>query len=373
MKIVKGQKVDLMSNNPGLSQVTVNFSFNESNARLIAFLLSKDGKVIDSTNFVSFNQRTAASGSIECISSSQFVIRLSSIPLGVEKISFALIAPQEGASGISLNLLDTVTNNPVLQYDLAESISANAASLVCEVYRYKGTWKFGAVGNSVKGGLKAICQLYGVSEQEVTKPAESEPIVHKPVELRKGQKVSLKKQGSSFGEILINLNWNQRPSSGVSLFKPKSIDLDLGCLYELKNGSKGAVQALGNAFGSLTNSPFVALDGDDRTGANSAGENLRVNGQKVSEIKRLLIYTFIYEGAADWQEADGIVTVKCPSNSDVIVRMDEYGSRKIMCAIALFENSGETFSVQKVVQFFKSHKEMDKAFSWGLRWVHGSK
>lgn len=373
MKVVKGQKIDLMSGNSGLSQITVNFSFSEGSAKMTAFILNKNGKVIDSANFVSSNQKTAASDSIECISSSQFVIHLNSIPLDVEKISFVLIASQESGSGISLSLLDTVTNNSLLEYDLVESVSANIASLVCEIYRYKGTWKFGAVGNSVKGGLKAICQLYGANEQEVTKPAESEPIVRRPVELRKGQKVSLKKQGSSFGEILINLNWNQRPSSGISLFKPKSIDLDLGCLYELKNGSKGAVQALGNAFGSLTNPPFVALDGDDRTGANSAGENLRVNGQKVSEIKRLLIYTFIYEGAADWQEADGIVTVKCPGNSDVIVRMDEYGSRKIMCAIALLENNGEAFSVQKIVQFFKGHSEMDRAFNWGLRWVHGSK
>lgn len=140
-----------------------------------------------------------------------------------------------------------------------------------------------------------------------------------------------------------------------------------------ENGSKGAVQALGNAFGSLTNPPFVALDGDDRTGAVSSGENLRVNGQKVSEIKRLLIYTFIYEGVANWQEADGVVTVKCPGNSDIIVRMDEYGSQKIMCAIALLENSGGTFSMQKIIQFFRDHREMDRAFNWGLRWRHGTK
>ena len=49
------------------------------------------------------------------------------------------------------------------------------------------------------------------------------------------------------------------------------IDLDLGCLYELNDGRKGAVQALGNAFGSLTNPPFISLDGDDRTGDSVGG------------------------------------------------------------------------------------------------------
>ena len=90
------------------------------------------------------------------------------------------------------------------------------------------------------------------------------------VELKKGQKVNLKKK-VPIGEILINLNWDQ-PKKRF-LFAPKPIDLDLGCLYELKNGRKGTVQALGNAFGHLNAEPWIALDGDDRTGASAAGEN----------------------------------------------------------------------------------------------------
>ena len=195
------------------------------------------------------------------------------------------------------------------------------------------------------------------------------------VELKKGQKVSLEKKGSAtLGEILINLNWSQPVKKGFFAPKPQPIDLDLGCLFELQDGRKGCVQALGNAFGSLNDLPYIALDGDDRSGANSAGENLRINGAKVSELKRVLIYTFIYEGATNWETANGIVTVKCPGNEDIIVRMDEYGSSKPMCAIALLENpTGSTFSVEKVVSFFDGHQFMDEAFNWGLRWVAGSK
>ena len=90
----------------------------------------------------------------------------------------------------------------------------------------------------------------------------------------------------------------------------QGIDLDLGCLYELKNGQKGAVQALGNSFGNLNQAPFISLDGDDRTGAAASGENLRFNGNKLSEFKRILVYTFIYEGVANWQQADATVTNK---------------------------------------------------------------
>ena len=197
------------------------------------------------------------------------------------------------------------------------------------------------------------------------------------VELRKGQKVSLEKRGAKTGEILINLNWSQPRGGGglLSFFsRPRGIDLDLGCLYELKGGGSGCVQALGKVFGSLDRAPYVALDGDDRTGAAEGGENLRVNGAMIAKIKRILVYTFIYEGAANWREADGVVTVKYPGGEDIVVRMDEYGSSQTMCAIALFENvNDETFSVEKIVRFYEGHREMDRDFGWGLNWVPGRK
>jgi tellurite resistance protein TerA len=200
------------------------------------------------------------------------------------------------------------------------------------------------------------------------------------INLQKGQRISLKKtEKSGLGEILVNLNWNARPAQKkgflARLFGGNSgIDLDLGCLFELRDGSKGAVQALGNAFGSLSQPPFISLDGDDRTGESAAGENLRINGNRVADIKRILVYTFIYEGIANWQEADARVTIKYPGAEDIIVKMDEYNSRKIMCGLALLENqNNETFSAEKIVQFYDGHSDLDKAFRWGLEWVAGRK
>lgn len=202
--------------------------------------------------------------------------------------------------------------------------------------------------------------------------------------LEKGQKVNLKKSQSGLGEILINLNWNARPVSTAKkqgffsrLFgegEGGGIDLDLGCLWELKDGSKGSVQALGKNFGNLNSAPFVALDGDDRTGENSAGENLRINGNQLSKIKRILVYTFIYEGVANWKQADGVVTIKYPKAEDIVVKMNEYDTNKTMCGLVLLENlNDETFSVERVVQFYSGHRSLDEAFHWGLRWVAGKK
>ena len=172
------------------------------------------------------------------------------------------------------------------------------------------------------------------------------------ISLQKGHKVSLeKKSPAGLGEIHVNLNWNSVPQNQgfiKSLFGgQQGIDLDLGC-------------------------PYVSLDGDARTGAAAAGENLRINGNQIANIKRVLVYTFIYEGVANWKQADATVTIRYPGAEDLIVKMDSYNSSDTMCALALLENvKDETFSVEKVVQFFRGHAMMDQAFGWGLNWKPG--
>ena len=54
--------------------------------------------------------------------------------------------------------------------------------------------------------------------------------------------------------------------------------------------------------------------------------------------------------------------------------MDTYNSTNKMCGLALLENvNDETFSVEKIVQFYPGHPELDSAFNWGIRWTPGRK
>ena len=54
--------------------------------------------------------------------------------------------------------------------------------------------------------------------------------------------------------------------------------------------------------------------------------------------------------------------------------MDSYNSSEGMCGLALFENvNDETFSVEKIVQFYSGHPALDQAFNWGLNWKAGRK
>lgn len=389
INLQKGQKIDLTKGNSGLNNLLVGLGWDTNryggnydfDLDATAFLLKEDKKVSSNLDFVYYGNLKHASNCIEHMGDNltggndgddeQIKINLSYVPGNIERIAIAVtiydaeIRNQNfgQVSNAYIRIVDTSTGNELLRYNLGEDFSIETAIVVGEIYRYKGEWKFSAIGSGFKGGLKALCLNYGVNMD--IKDRNRGAIV-----LEKGNKINLSK---GKGEILINLNWSQPEKKGFFGFS-QGIDLDLGCLFELTDGRKGSVQALGNTFGSLYDPPYIALDGDDRTGTSAAGENLRVNSDMIPQIRRILVYTFIYDGAANWREAKGVVTVKCPGSRDIIVNMDEYGSDKIMCAIALLKNEdGHSLSMEKVVRFFNGHFDMDRAFNWGLRWVAGSK
>lgn len=193
--------------------------------------------------------------------------------------------------------------------------------------------------------------------------------------------VSLTKQGSATGVLRVNLNWNARPPGQSSgLFRRTtsgSIDLDLGCLYEFTDGSKGVVQALGNAFFAQpagVREKVIWLDGDDRSGSNAAGENLFINLAYASQIRRVLVFALIYEGVPNWAAADGVVTLYPVSGPQVEVRLDESRDGARICGIVLLESTGGDLSVRREVNYIDgSQSHLDRAYGWGMRWVAGSK
>ena len=408
MELGKGQKIPLNEN-----FLTIKFQRPDSALEIdtAAFLTQSNGKVAGDEDFVFYGNARHNSGAATHNNDDSIDIDLSRIPRHVEKISLTATIYDADKRRQNFSMIRGAalkifgTRGEIANFPL-ENFSVETAVVLGEIYRYKGNWKFNATGAGFSGGLAALCKNFGIEVKdspppppiepekpkintERTKsssrrekitipppPTQNEPPQPKKVELRKGQKVNLIKKGSQLGEIVINLNWSrpeQKKSGFFSRFINRGIDLDLACLFELQNGNIGAVQALGNHFGDLNYQPYIALDGDDRTGAVDSGETIRVNGKFAEKIRRILIYTFIYEGAADWEEAKGVVTVNCPGSPELIVKMDEYGSKKRTCAIALLENVGGTFSVEKIVEFFDDSEQMDRAFDWGLRWTVGRK
>jgi tellurite resistance protein TerA len=203
------------------------------------------------------------------------------------------------------------------------------------------------------------------------------------VTLTKGAPVvSLTKSGGAHGVLRVNLNWNSRPAASGKggLWKRltgagASIDLDLACLYEFSDGTKGVVQALGNTFRSNNpGPPIISLDGDDRSGTNAAGENLSIDLARLTEIRRVLVFSYIYEGTPNWADAAAVVTLYPVAGPPIEVRLDEADPRAVTCAIALLENSGSDLTVRREVRYINgSQAELDAAYGWGMRWTPGHK
>ncbi|WP_033541744.1 TerD family protein [Planococcus sp. CAU13] len=413
--LVKGQKVDLTKANPALAKISAGLGWDTGSSAqtmdldAVALLVDAAGQVAGKEYVVFYNNLASPDAAVQLSTDNrtgegagdneQILIDLKKMPPDIKKVVLAIHIHDSDAKkqnfsqavNACIQIDDAATGQQLHRFELGKDALGGTGIIAGEVYLHNGEWKFSAVGQIFEGGLRELCAAHNFqadpsffikapapAKTEAPKQAATSSINLAKVELKKtGDKINLNKTNSPLGEILVNLNWNQKTAKGFLasvLNASSSVDLDLGCLFELKDGHKGAVQALGNAFGDLTYEPYIALDHDDRTGAVKGGENLRINGNKITKFKRILVYAFIYEGAANWAEVDGIVTLKQQSGPDIEVRLDEHRKGKRMCAIALLENvNDETMSVKKVVEYFNGHKEMDRAFKWGMRWSAGSK
>jgi tellurite resistance protein TerA len=377
-------------------QVRVDISYSAipgADIDVSAFVLGAAGKVRGDTDMCFYGQTNVLGGAVQMTESSAgragFTLDLSRLEAAVEKVALTATIYENKASFDRVSHLAlTVTGG--IEAQIPTAGMKETALILGEFYRRQGEWKFRCVAQGFAGGLEPLAQHFGV---EVAAPAPAAPTptptpapvpapaaAPKPsVSLSKitldktRSSISLEKTADGFGEIKVNLNWNKGKGGGGFFSRNTAIDLDVGCLYELQDGSKGVVQALGNCFGELNRDPYIQLKGDDRTGAVSDGEWLHINGKHWGEIRRVLVFAFIYEGAPNWRETDGVVTIHVPGQPPIEVRLNEEGGRLGMCAIALLENVGGSVKVSRRVDFHKGHSLMDKAYGWGMRWAAGSK
>lgn len=382
--------------NTGVNTQTLNVTVSYSpvpcaELDVSAFLLTASGKVRGDNDMCFFGQKTVNNGAVKLLESGPgravFSLDLQAIDPAVDKVALTATVYENKAKFSAFPHL-TVAVSGGIEAPIPTQGMSETALILGEFYRRQGAWKFRCVAQGFAGGLAPLAEHFGLEIDAPVTPSPA-PVVPAPATRVNLSKVTLDKQRPSislvkndgdFGEIKINLNWNRAPqnSGGGGFFaallgKSGGIDLDVGCLYELQNGRKGAVQALGNAFGEFADEPFIQLMGDDRTGAASDGEWLRINGKQWHAVRRVLVYAFIYKGAPNWQATDGVITLYMPGEPPVEVRLSEEGGSKGMCAVVLLENIGGSVKVNRKVEFYNGHSDMDTAFGWGMRWAAGSK
>lgn len=394
-------------------------------------LLLVAGKVRGDADFVFYNQPAHASGAVRHEGkrtasdrvTDTLVVDFGKVEPAIERIVVA--ASADGGtfgrvSGLYVRVTDAASGAELARFDSTDA-TIETAFILGELYRRQGAWKFRAVGQGYSTGLEGLATDFGISVDEPQQappaapappapqapaapvaparpspaapaPAPVAPPAAAPVRLTKvtltksAPSVSLAKQGGTSGALRVNLNWEVRKQFkgwgaklGRAVAMHADLDLDLCALYELADGRKGVVQSLGNAFGSLNRPPFIHLDGDDRTGALSSGENMTINLDHKDLLRRVLIFVTIYEGARSFADLHATVTLQPQNGAAIDFSLDECTVPSTVCALALITNNGGDLTVQREARYLvpdrgvSPQRTIDAAYGWGMNWTPGRK
>ena len=189
ISLSKGGNINLSKTAPTMNKVDLGLGWNPRatdgkafDLDAVAFLVAATGKVRSDADFIFFNQKSSACGSVlhngdnrtgegdgddETIS-----VDLSKVPTDVEKIIFAVTIHEGQQNGQNFGQVDKayirVINQDnqaeeVARFDLSEDGSVEVAMIFGELYRHSGEWKFKAVGQGFNGGLGPLAASYGVA------------------------------------------------------------------------------------------------------------------------------------------------------------------------------------------------------------------
>ncbi len=375
---------------------------HQSNANVevdvTAYILSANNKVRGDADMIFYGQTQTSNRSIILTATknnTQLDIDTNKLDFDIQKIAICITLNDSNRLE-NLQTLDLNAHTNEKIFAQGQTICKNrqeAALILAEVYRHKDMWKLRYVEQGFNGGLHPLAEYFGV-EIEKPIPSTTPPLSAQATPKLSLSKITLNKSNSSinlvkksdkFGRISINLNWNQNSpntnntQSGGFLKKlldsvngQNSIDLDVGAMIEYQDGGIDLVQALGNRFGSLNQPPYIQLQGDDRTGHNKEGEWLYINGSHWAEFKRIIIFTFIYEGVPNWAATDGKVTVNVPEQSPIEIALNE-GRNLPMCGIVELVNNNGSIQINRLIEYFKDHSELDQHYGFGFKWKAGRK
>lgn len=187
LSLAKGANLSLTKTDPGLKKLHVGLGWSPRNTDgaefdldASVFMLDESGKVRQSSDFIYYNQLESPEGSVIHTGDNRtgdgdgddevINIDLSIIPSGVKRIAVTVtIHDAEDrrqnfgqVSDAYIRVVNEETGVEVVRFDLAEDASTEVAMVFAEFYLHNNEWKFRAVGQGYSGGLKALCDNFGL-------------------------------------------------------------------------------------------------------------------------------------------------------------------------------------------------------------------
>ncbi|MFS0827122.1 TerD family protein [Pseudomonas phoenicis] len=188
VSLSKGGNVSLSKEAPGLAEVTVGLGWDarvtdgaEFDLDASVFVVGENGKVLNDTGFIFYNNKTSADGSIEHLGDNrsgqgdgddeQVNVKLTGLAQDVKKLVFAVTIHDADArkqsfgqvSNAYIRVINKADGKELARYDLSEDASTETAMIFGELYRNGDEFKFKAIGQGFAGGLKPLAEAHGVS------------------------------------------------------------------------------------------------------------------------------------------------------------------------------------------------------------------
>ncbi len=188
VSLTKGGNVSLSKEAPGLKKIVLGLGWDprktdgkEFDLDAMVFLTADTGKVRSDADFVFFNNKTSADGSVVHGGDNRsgagdgddetIAIDLEKIPADVAKIMATVVIYEGKERSQNFGMVDKayirVLNGDggaeIARFDLSEDAGTVTAMIFGEIYRNGAEWKFKAIGQGYDGGFQALVQSYGVN------------------------------------------------------------------------------------------------------------------------------------------------------------------------------------------------------------------
>ena len=145
-----------------------------------AFMLADNGKVVGDEWFIFYGQPDSPDNGVHykvykddpnSPDDAAIVLDLTRVDQRVQKIALAVTIYEASQHALNFGMvqnlyariLDSRTNREIACFRMDECYSSVTAMVLGELYRYKGEWKFNAVGSGVNQDLAQFCGMYGVA------------------------------------------------------------------------------------------------------------------------------------------------------------------------------------------------------------------
>jgi tellurium resistance protein TerD len=188
VSLSKGGNVNLSKEAPGLTSVVVGLGWDpratdgqEFDLDASVFLLKADGKVRTDADFVFYNNKVGADGSVEHTGDNrsgqgegddeQVKVELAKVPAELTRLVFGVTIHDADSrkqnfgqvSNAFIRVVNAAGGAEIARYDLSEDSATETAMIFGELYRAGTEWKFKAIGQGFNGGLGPLASHHGVN------------------------------------------------------------------------------------------------------------------------------------------------------------------------------------------------------------------